>query len=147
MEYGAWTHPTDSQAGCIRDTCTTKQSWSSSLTIVNGRPIKALVLGCVDGAWERDTAVSLGLYTPVFQSEIYAIKACVMENIEKGYTGRNMYHLSDSQSTIKALNSFHINFKLFWDCHQSLVKLAEHNRIQLVWVPGHMGNWWKWDNW
>jgi hypothetical protein len=25
------------------------------------------------------------------------------------------------------------------ECHQSLVKLAEHNRIQLVWVPGHMG--------
>jgi ribonuclease HI len=52
-----------------------------------------------------------------------------VENIEKGYMGRNMYFHSDSQ----------INFKLVWDCHQSLVKLAEHNRFQLVWVPGHMG--------
>jgi len=52
-----------------------------------------------------------------------------MENIEKGYTGRNMYFISDSQ----------INSKLVWDCHQSLVKLAEHNRFQLVWVPRHMG--------
>ena len=51
-----------------------------------------------------------------------------MENIEKGYTGRNMYFLSDIQ----------INFKLVWHCHQSLVKLAEH-KFQLVWVPGHMG--------
>jgi ribonuclease HI len=40
---------------------------------------------------------------------------------------------------IKALDSFQINSKLVWDCHQSLVKLAEHNRIQLAWVPGHMG--------
>jgi ribonuclease HI len=52
-----------------------------------------------------------------------------MENIEKGYTVRNMYFLSDSQ----------INFILVWDCHQSLVKLAEHNRFQLVWVPRRMG--------
>ena len=32
-----------------------------------------------------------------------------------------------------------INSKLVWECHQSLVKLVEHNRIQLVWVPGHNG--------
>jgi ribonuclease HI len=62
-----------------------------------------------------------------------------MENIEKGYTGRNIYILSDSQAAIKALDSFQINSKLVWDCHQSLMKLAEHNRTQLVWLPGHMG--------
>jgi ribonuclease HI len=53
-------------------------------------------------------------------------------------TGRNIYILSDSQAAIKALDSFKINSKLVWDCHQSLVKLTEHNRIQLVWVPGDM---------
>jgi len=26
----------------------------------------------------------------VFQVEIYAIKACIMENMEKGYKGRNI---------------------------------------------------------
>jgi ribonuclease HI len=62
-----------------------------------------------------------------------------MDSIEKGYTDRNIYILSDSQAAIKALDSFQINSKLVWDCHQSLVKLAEHNRIQLVWVLGHMG--------
>ena len=62
-----------------------------------------------------------------------------MENIEKGYKGRNIYILSDSQAAIKALNNFQINSKLFWDCHQSLMRLAEHNRVQLIWVPGHMG--------
>jgi hypothetical protein len=28
---------------------------------------------------------------------------------------------------------------LVWDCHQSLIELARHNRVQLIWVPGHEG--------
>jgi ribonuclease HI len=69
----------------------------------------------------------------------YDIKACIMENIEKGYKGRNIYILSDSQAAIKVLNNFKINSILVWDCHQSLMRLADHNRIQLIWMPGHMG--------
>jgi hypothetical protein len=42
-----------------------------------------------------------------------------MENTEKGYAGRNIYILSDSQAVIKALESFQINSKLVWHCHQS----------------------------
>jgi hypothetical protein len=72
----------------------------------------------------------------VFQAEIYIIKAGIM-NIEKSYTGKNIYILSNSQAAIKALECFHINSKLVWDCHESLVKLTEHNRIQVVWVSGH----------
>jgi hypothetical protein len=30
-----------------------------------------------------------------------------------------------------------INSKLVWEFNQSVMKLAEHNRIQLVWVAGH----------
>jgi ribonuclease HI len=86
----------------------------------------------------RGQSCSLGLHTTVFQAEIYTIMAHVMEDIENGFTGRNIYIFSNSQAAIKALDSFQINSKLVWDCHQSLVKLAEHNRIQLVWVPGHM---------
>ena len=77
------------------------------------------------------------LHITVFQEEIYAIKACTMENIEKCYKGRNICILSDSQADIKVLNNFQINSKLVWDCHQSLMRLAEHNRVQLIWVPGH----------
>jgi ribonuclease HI len=40
---------------------------------------------------------------------------------------------------IKALDNFQINSKLVWDCLQSMVKLADHNRMQLVWMPVHMG--------
>jgi len=64
----------------------------------------------------------------VFQVEIYAIKGCVMGNVEKGYTGRNIYILSYSQAANKCPD----NTKLVLDCHQSLVKLEEHNRIQLL---------------
>ena len=86
----------------------------------------------------RVTSFSLGLHSIVFQAEVYVIKACVMENIEKGCTGWNIYILSDSQAALESLDSLQINFKLVWDCHQYLLKLAEHNRIQLVWVPRHM---------
>ena len=36
-------------------------------------------------------------------------------------------------------DSFWMNSKLVWVCQQSLVKLAECNRIQLLLVPRHMG--------
>jgi hypothetical protein len=67
---------------------------------------------------------SLGLHV-----EIHAIKARIMEYIENGYTGRNIYILFDSQAAIKALDSLHINSKLVWDCHQSLVKLADQTVV------------------
>jgi len=75
----------------------------------------------------------------VFQVEIYAIKACIMENIEKSYRGRNINMLSESQAAIKVLTSFQVNSNLLWDCSQSLVKLGEHYRIHLMWVSGHTG--------
>jgi hypothetical protein len=49
------------------------------------------------------------------------------------------YILSDSQAAIKALGQHQITSKLAWDCHQSLIQLARHNRVQLIWVPGHEG--------
>jgi len=83
---------------------------------------------------------SRGIHTTVFQAKIYAIiKVCIMEDIEMDYKGRNMYLLSNNQVAIKVLNNFQINSKLLWHCHNSLVKLAQHNRVQLIWVPGHMG--------
>jgi hypothetical protein len=82
---------------------------------------------------------SLGGYTTVFQAEVYAIKACAAENIDRNYRHRNIYILSDSQAALKALDKHQINSKLVWDCYQTLIELANHNRVQLVWVPGHEG--------
>ena len=40
---------------------------------------------------------------------------------------------------IRALDSPLVNYKLFWECHQSLVKLAEHNRFQLLCMLRYVG--------
>jgi hypothetical protein len=34
---------------------------------------------------------------------------------------------------------YQITSKLVWNCQQSLIQLAKHNRVQLIWVPGHEG--------
>jgi hypothetical protein len=75
----------------------------------------------------------------VFQAEVYAIKACVKEKIDRNYRNRNINIISDSQAARKTLVKYQINSKLVWDCYQTLMELANHNRVQLVWVPGHEG--------
>jgi hypothetical protein len=54
----------------------------------------------------RECSFNLGLQTTIIQAKIYASKACIIENLEKGYTGRNICILSDSQAAIEALDSF-----------------------------------------
>jgi hypothetical protein len=61
---------------------------------------------------------SLGQYTTVFQVEVYAIKECTVENLERNYTNRNIYILSESHTAIKALDNYKINPQLVWDCYQ-----------------------------
>jgi hypothetical protein len=56
------------------------------------RPIKAIVLGVIKWGSKKEHS-----YTTVFQGEIYHIKACIVYNIEKNYTGRNTYILCDRQ--------------------------------------------------
>jgi ribonuclease HI len=80
---------------------------------------------------------SLGQYTTVFQAEVYVIKACADANMNRNYKNRNIYVLSDSQAAIKALDKYQITSKLVWDCRQSLMQVAKHNRVQLICVPGH----------
>jgi len=53
-----------------------------------------------------------------------------MKKVEKGYTGRNISILSNSQAANKCSDIA----KLVSDCHQSLVKLEEHF-CQQVLVP------------
>lgn len=62
-----------------------------------------------------------------------------MENIENGYKGRDTYIVFGSEMAIKALKNFEISYKLVWNSYQSVVKLAEYDRIQLIWVSGHTG--------
>jgi hypothetical protein len=74
----------------------------------------------------------LGQHTTGFQAEVYAIKACIMANLDRNYRNRNIYILSDSQAALEALDKHQINSKLIWNCHQILMELAKHNRVQLI---------------
>jgi hypothetical protein len=69
---------------------------------------------CYQGT-RRKLSFSLGQHTTVFQAEVYAIKACISQNIDRGYKNRNMYILSDSQAAIKALGKYQITSKLVWE--------------------------------
>jgi ribonuclease HI len=71
---------------------------------------------------------SIGKYTIVFQAEMYAIKACAVQNVDRDYTNKHIYILSDSQAVIETLGNYQINSKL---------KMAKDNRFQLIWMPGH----------
>jgi hypothetical protein len=53
----------------------------------------------------RGHSFSLGLHTMVFQAEIYVIKVCIMDSIEKGYTGRNIYSLSKIRQPSRPLTA------------------------------------------
>jgi ribonuclease HI len=68
------------------------------------------------------------------EAEVYAIKVCMIENLDRD---RNVCILADSQAPIKALENCHITSKLVCVGHQSLMELAEHKRVQLIWVPVH----------
>jgi ribonuclease HI len=67
--------------------------------------------------------------------------ACADDNIGRNSKNMNIYILSDSQAAIQALDKYQITSKLVWDCH--LMQLARHNRVQLIWVPGHEGIVWN----
>jgi ribonuclease HI len=85
----------------------------------------------------RKLSFSLGQYTTIIQAEVYAIKACAVENLDRNYINRNITILSGCQAAIKTLGKNQITSKLVWDCHQSLTQLARHDRVQLIWVPGY----------
>jgi hypothetical protein len=60
--------------------------------------------------------------------KVYAIKACIAENLDRNYRHRIIYILSDSQTVINALSNHWITSKLVWDCHQPTTPLAEHSK-------------------
>jgi hypothetical protein len=65
---------------------------------------------CCGTGWKL--SFSLGQYTRVFQTEMYAFMACTVENIDRNYKNWNIYILSDSQAAIKALGKHQITSKL-----------------------------------
>lgn len=82
---------------------------------------------------------NLGKYATVFQAEVFAILACIQENLRRGYINHNVHILSDSQAALKALASPEIKSKIVGECRAELHELARRNRVKLIWIPGHCG--------
>lgn len=93
------------------------------------------------GIYAKDfnTSVSMGNYATVFQAETYAIIACAQENIDRKVKETTIYILSDSQAALKALTSPKVDSRLIHNGVQALNKLGRHNKVRLIWIPGHKG--------
>jgi hypothetical protein len=91
-----------------------------------------------EGVHKSKTCFIIFLPQPIYYL-FYAIKACVVDNLDRNYRNRNIYIISYSQAAIKALRNHMITSKLVWDCHQSLKPLAKNNRVKLIWETGHKG--------
>jgi len=54
----------------------------------------------------RGHSFSLGIHTMIFHVKIYAIKACIMETIEKGFAGRNIIYFLMVRQPSRPLKAF-----------------------------------------
>ncbi|KAJ8981752.1 hypothetical protein NQ317_004932 [Molorchus minor] len=72
-----------------------------------------------------------------FQAEVYAILHCAKENTTRAYVNRRINIFSDSQAALKALTNPKVTSRLVWECQKELENLADHNRVTLLWEPGH----------
>lgn len=83
--------------------------------------------------------IPMGKHPSIFQAEVEAISNCAQINLERGYRNVDIAILSDSQAALRALSSDKISSKLIWECVGKLQELGRHNKVNLYWVPGHVG--------
>jgi hypothetical protein len=55
----------------------------------------------------------MGAFATVFQTEVFAIMAVVRHSIARGYNGKTITIFTDSQATLKALESVTVKSMLF----------------------------------
>ena len=148
--------------GMPSDAMAIKYNFNKSYKIVipdredwkNGPPVRAETVWYTDGS-KTEEGVGTGIYgqkskkmisvsltkeTTVFQAEVAAIHHCVGEINRHNDNNRSIAIVSDSQATLKALNSIQVNSKLVWDCAQALNDLSQNKKVTLAWVPGHSGH-------
>ncbi|KAJ8914731.1 hypothetical protein NQ315_017441 [Exocentrus adspersus] len=81
----------------------------------------------------------LSKHASVFQAEMFAILACVSENLKRGYSNQHIQICTDSQAALHALKSPRITSQVVLECTNSLAELGQRNKVRLVWVSGHCG--------
>jgi len=95
--------------------------------------------GIYDLKPNKSYSFSLGKFSSVFQTEIYAILVCGYENMRRAYKNKRILIFSDSQAALKALSGPKVISRLVEECQEALSALATLNEVTLVWVPGHHG--------
>ena len=83
--------------------------------------------------------IHLGQYATVFQAEITAISMAAITLLDRGIMGKNINFYVDSQSAIKALQSYTTFMKSVLECKKLVNKVGEANTICINWIPGHTG--------
>ena len=87
----------------------------------------------------RRLNIPLGKHAIVFQTEVYAILACVHEIETPDRPERYINIYSDSQAALKALQTAKTTFPLVQQCQQALNDISVQHAVRLHWVPGHAG--------
>jgi ribonuclease HI len=82
---------------------------------------------------------AFGTHATVFQSEVYAILACLEYCISKGIVNRAISICSDGRAALLALKSHAVSSRAVLQCGNSIQELALSNSVRLVCVPGHCG--------
>ena len=82
----------------------------------------------------------LNPHNSVFQAEVFAIGEAAREMNEAGYTGKSIMIHVDSQAAIKAVGNYLIKSKLIESTKISLNRLCEENRVEITWIPAHVGH-------
>ncbi|KAJ8914109.1 hypothetical protein NQ315_014306 [Exocentrus adspersus] len=95
--------------------------------------------GIYNGMRKIELSLPLGRYTSVFQVEVYAVLQCARENNLRAYRNNRINILTDSQAALKGLRNHKVTSRLLRECWKELSDLARHNRVVLLWVPGHSG--------
>lgn len=75
----------------------------------------------------------------VFQAEVHAINMAVGHLTTRNRCKLNISIMSDNQAALKALKGNRFGSKMLYECHMSLNQLADRNKVELVWIPGHEG--------
>lgn len=81
----------------------------------------------------------IGTHASIFQSEIFAISEISSSDILKEKIGENIFICTDSESALKAVRSPLVNSALVRECKINLNKISVHNKVTVLWVPGHAG--------
>lgn len=86
-----------------------------------------------------EVSIPLGNHSSIFLAEVRAILECVHVNMDQNKNGEEIFICVDSQAALKALSSFKFDSALTAETSELLNKLAQRNRVELLWVPSHSG--------